>query len=186
MVLFKTTLTGTALLILGLLVIIMIAPNITVEVQEVHRRSVEPHAEFLVGDTVDKSYSLPQATSVIGTVFATEAPSNRTSVISFLVFDAENYQRWASGGLANALYSRENQGQFNFTFKTESATQYYFVFDNRDSVYKKYVVLTIAYDEVTTKQVPDTRAGYVGWALAIIGGLVLAYGFVRKPLVTWS
>jgi len=186
MVLFKTALAGVALVVLGLLVITIIAPIITVEVQEVHQISVEPHAEFLVGDTVDRSYALPKETNVIGTVFVTEAPSNRTSEISFLVFDAENYQRWTSGGLANALYSRENQGQFNFTFKTESSGQFYFVFDNRASLYKKYVVLTIAYDEVTTEHVPDARVSYVGWGVAIMGALVLVYGLVRKPPVTWA
>jgi hypothetical protein len=186
MVLFKTALIGVALLILGVVVMTSVAPNITIEVQEVHWRTVEPHAEFLVGDTVDRSYALPQATSVTGTVFVTEAPSNQTSDISFLVFDLENYQRWNKGGLANALYSRENQGQFNFTFKTESASQYYFVFDNRASVFKKYVVFTLGYDETTTKRVPDTRFGYVGWGLAVIGATFLAYGLLRKPRVTWA
>jgi len=186
MVLFKPTLTGIALLVLGLLVATMIGPYVTVEVQEVHRRSVEPHAEFLVGDVVDRSYNLPPTTNVIGTVLVTEAPSNRTSDVSLLVLDAENYQRWNSGGQASSLYSEEKQGQFNFTFKIDKGGIYHFVFDNRASLYKKYVVLTIAYDEITTKRVPDTRVGYVGWALASIGGLVLVYGLVRKPSVTWA
>jgi hypothetical protein len=63
---------------------------------------------------------------------------------------------------------------------------YHFVFDNRVSVYKKYVILAISYDEVTVKKVPDSRVGYIGWAVTIVGALVLAYGLIRRPPVTWA
>lgn len=186
MVLFKTALVGTALLVLGVLLLTIIGPYVTVEIQETHLQVVEPHAEFLVGDVVDRSYSLPATSDVLGTVGVSEAPANQTGGISLIVFDAQNYGRWSTGGQASSLYSAEKQGQFNFTFKTEKADTYHFVFDNRASVYKKYVVLTIAYDEVTTKIVPDSRVPYAAWTLVIIGGLVLIYGLLRKPPVTWA
>lgn len=186
MVLFKTSVTGIALLVLGLLLVTIMGPYVTVEVQEVHRRSVEPHAEFLVGDLVDRSYNLPSTPNVLVSILVTQAPTNETGDIILLVFDAENYQLWNSGGQASSVYSTEKQGQFNFTFKTDKGGIYHFVFDNRASLYKKYVVLTIAYDEVTTKRVPDTRLGYVGWALAVVGGVFLVYGLARKPPVTWA
>lgn len=184
MVLFKTTLTGLGLLVLGLLLVAIIGPYVTVEVQETHRRPVEPHVEFLVGDVVDKSYNLPATPNVVGTIAVTQAPSNQTGDIRLLVFDAENYQRWSSGG--QPIYSVDKQGKFNFTFKVDNSGIYHFVFDNRASLYKQYVVLTIAYDEVTTKRVPDTRVGYAGWVLAAIGAIILIYGFARKPPVTWA
>ena len=48
MVLLKPTVTGIALLGLGMLLVAAIGPYVTVEVQQIQRRPVEPHAEFLV------------------------------------------------------------------------------------------------------------------------------------------
>lgn len=186
MVLLKTTLTGIALLGLGMLLVAAIGPYVTVEVQQIQRRPVEPHAEFLVGDFIDKPYNLPASVNVIGTLSGTQAPTNETSDIRVLVFDAENYQRWSSTGQASSVYSADKQGKLNFTFKIDKEGIYHFVFDNRASLYKKYVVLTIAYDEVVTQRVPDTRVGYVGWALAVVGAVILVYGLVRKPAITWA
>jgi len=186
MVLLKPTVAGFAVLVCGILLLTVLGQYVTVEVQEVHRHDVEPHAEFLVGDFADKSYSLPGSSEVLGTMSVTEAPSNQTGDISFMVFDAENYQRWSSGGQANFMYSAEKQGQFNFTFTTDKAGVYHFVFDNRASLYKKYVTVTIAYNEITTSRVPDPRANYVSWALIITGGLIFIYGLVRKPPVSWA
>ena len=186
MVLLKTTVAGFALLVLGLLLLTVAGQYVTIEVQEIQRRGVEPHAEFLVGDVVDKSYSLPAGVEVLGTISVTEAPSNQTGGIRFLVFDADNYQKWAIGGQANFAYSAEKQGQFNFTFTTDKSGVYHFAFDNRASLYKKYVTLTIAYNEVIKSRVPDTRVGYVGWALVIIGGLIFVYGLLRKPPIPWA
>lgn len=186
MVLFKTTLAGLGVLVLGVLLLTIIGPYITIEVQETRRHPVEPHAEFLVGDVVDRSYNLPATASVLGTATVTEAPSNQTGTISLTVFDAENYGSWSTGGQASSVYSAEKQGQFNFTFKTEKEGTYHFVFDNRAFVYKKYVVLTLAYDETTVSHVPDNRVPYGAWALVIIGGLVALYGLLRKPPITWA
>jgi hypothetical protein len=186
MVLLKTTLAGFALLLLGVLLLGVLGQYVTVEVRQVHRRDVEPHAEFLVGDMVDRSYSLPGGSDVLGTISVTEAPSNQTGDIRFLVFDAENYQRWSSGGQASFMYSAEKQGQFNFTFTSDKAGTYHFVFDNRASLYKKYVTLTIAYDEITTSRIPDPRVNYLSWALVIAGGLIFVYGLLRKPPIPWG
>lgn len=186
MVLLKATLTGIALMGLGMLLVTAIGPYVTVEVQHMQQHSVEPLAEFLVGDFVDKPYNLPAGANVIGTLSATQAPSNETSDIRLLVFDSENFQRWSSTGQASSVYSADKQGKLNFTFKIDKEGIYHFVFDNRASLYKKFVVLTITYDEVVTERVPDTRVGYVGWALAVVGGVILVYGLVRKPAITWA
>jgi hypothetical protein len=116
----------------------------------------------------------------------TEAPSNQTSEISFIVFDTENYQQWSKGAQANFVYSAEKQGKFNFTFTTEKAGAYHFVFDNRASLYKKYVAFAIAYNEVITNRVPDPRANYASWALIVAGGLIFLYGLLRKPPIPWG
>jgi hypothetical protein len=186
MVLLKTTIAGFAVLIIGVLLLTMIGQYITVQVQDVHRHDVEPHAEFLVGDLVDRSYSLPGGSGVFGNVTVTQAPSNQTGDVHFMVFDSDNYQRWSSGTQANYAYSAEKQGQISFTFTTDKSGVYHFVFDNRASLFKKYVVLTVAYNEVITSQVPDTRVTYVAWVLIGVGGLVLVYGLVRKPSVSWN
>ena len=59
MVLLKTTIAGFAILIIGVLLLTMIGQYITVQVQDVHRHDVEPHAEFLVGDLVDQIIQSP-------------------------------------------------------------------------------------------------------------------------------
>ena len=186
MVLLKTTIAGLAVLILGVLLLTMIGQYITVQVQDVQRHDVEPHAEFLVGDLVDRTYNLPAGSEIIGNATVTEAPSNQTSDLHFMVLDSDNYQRWSAGTQANYAYSAEKQGQISFAFTTEKTGVYHFVFDNRASLYKKYVVLTIAYNEVITSRVPDTRVTYVAWSMIGVGGLVLAYGLVRKPPISWN
>jgi len=186
MVLLKTTVAGVLILVLGVLFLTVMGQYVTAEVQQVHREDVEPHAEFLVGDSVDRAYSLPAGSEVLGMISVTEAPSNQTGDIHLIVFDADNYQRWSSGEQANFVYSAGNQGQFNFTFTPKNSGVYHFVFDNTASVYKKYVTLTVAYDQVTTTRVPDTRVGYVGWAFVLCGGLILVYGLLRKPAISWA
>ncbi len=182
----KTTLVGACLLLAGLLLVTMLGQYVTAEVQQVQTRAVEPHAEFLVGDVVDRSYSLPASVSTSGTVQVTQAPTNESGDIRFIVFDAENYQKWSSGQQSNFLFSAEKQGQFNFTFTTANGGVYDFVFDNRASLFKKYVVLSVGYSEVTVSHVPDPRVPYIGWAFVVGGGIVLAYGLLRKPPIPWA
>ena len=118
---------------------------------------------------------------MFGAVAVTEATSNQAGDINFTVLSSD-----IAGARANSVYSAEKQGQFNFTFTTGKGGVYHFVFDNRNSLYKKYVTLTVAYNEVITSQVPDTRVTYVAWILIAVGGLVLVYGLMRKPPVTWN
>ncbi len=186
MVLLKTSLSGAALVILGVLVAAVIGQYVTLEIQDVQRHEVEPHAEFLVGDVVNRPYTIPSGVAVFGSVDVTQAPSNKSDDIHLIILDAENYQRWSSGGQADSVYLAQNQGKFNFTFTAEKGGIYYLVFDNRASLYKKYVSLMLAYDEVTKSRVPDTRLPYAGWAVFLLGGLILAYGLIRKPPTPWA
>jgi len=186
MVLFKTTMTGVAVLVIGILVLTFLGQYITMTVQDTQRTSVEPHTEFLVGDMEQRSYSLPASVTVFGTVKAIQAPTNRSGDIRFLVFDDENYQRWSSGGQANFVYSGEKQGQFNYTFTSNANVLYHFVFDNRASLYKKYVVFSLAYNEVVTSQVPDPRTQYVAYAMIALGAVLLIVGLAMKPKPRWS
>jgi emp24/gp25L/p24 family/GOLD len=186
MVRFKTAITGIAVIAIGILMLTAIAPYLTVTVQETQRHDVDPRVEFLVGDTIDRSYTLPESVSVIGSINVEEAPSNQSTDIRFSVFDADNYAIWSTGGQANALFSTDGQGQFNYTFTTPKSGLYYFVFDNRASLFKKYVVFSLAYDEAITSQEPDTRVPYVAWALILMGGVISAVGLIRKPVVSWA
>jgi hypothetical protein len=103
-----------------------------------------------------------------------------------MVLDSDNYPKWSTGTQANFLYTAEKQGQFNFTFTTEKSGVYHFVFDNTASLYKKYVILTVAYNEITVTRVPDPRTAYVAWPLIVAGGLILLYGLARKPPIPWA
>jgi hypothetical protein len=140
----------------------------------------------LVGDVVDRPYHLPASSNIFGTVSITQAPSNQTDNIHFLVCDPDNYQQCIAGTQTSSLYSADRKGLVNYTFTTNKSGVYHFVFDNRGFLYKKYVVLTVSYNEVTTSQVPDTRVAYVAWPLIIGGGLILVYGLVKKPPVPWA
>jgi hypothetical protein len=185
-VLFKTTVVAIVALVIGILVLTVAGQYVTMTVQNTQRTDVEPHAEFIVGDVVERSYSLPASVSVFGTIKVTDAPTNKSSDIRFLVFDDENYQQWSAGGQANSLYSDQKQGQFNYTFTTVASGTHHFVFDNRASIYKKYVVFSLAYNEIVTSQVPDPRAQYVAWAMIAIGAILLVIGIIKKPPVRWS
>jgi len=184
--LFKTTMTGIAALVIGILLLTFAGQYITMTVQNVQRTDVEPHAEFLVGDVQQRSYTLPASVTVFGTVNVAQAPTNQSGDIRFLVFDDENYQKWSTGGQANFAYSTEKQGQFNYTFTSTANMVYHFVFDNRASLYKKYVVFSLAYNDIVTSQVPDPRTRYVAYAMIALGALLLIMGLSMKPKPRWS
>jgi len=186
MVLLKTTLIGALLLVAGILLLTVAGPYITVQVQVVQRHDVEPHAQFLVGDVVDKPYTLPGDVSVFGTLNVAQAPTNQSGSVQFMVFDAQNYGLWSAGQQSNNLFTSDQQGAFNFTFNTAGAGVYYFVFDNRASVYKKYVTLSVGYNEVSVSTKPDPKVPYVGWGLLAAGLVALIYGLARKPRITWA
>ncbi len=186
MVLLKTTLAGACLLVVGILLLTTLGQYVTVEVRHVENREVEPHAEFLVGDVAERTYDLPASVSAFGSVDVTQAPTNVSSDIRFMVFDAASYQKWSSGQQSEFMFSTEKQGQFNFTFTTANAGTYHFVFDNRASLFKKYVILSVGYSEVIVSHVPDPRTPYIGWALLVGGALILVIGLARKPPVPWA
>lgn len=186
MVLLKPTLVGITVIILGVMSITVLSQYVTMDVRQTQRRDIEPHAEFLVGDITERSYTLPASVSVFGTIVATQAPSNESGDIHVLILDNENYQKKSAGGQPDYLLSTTGQGQFNYTFTTSQSGVYHFIFDNQASVYKKYVVLTVAYNEVTASKVADTRVVPIGWVLVVSGALVLIYGLVRKAPVPWA
>lgn len=186
MVLLKTTLAGVILLLAGVLLLTVAGPYITVEVQVVQRHDVETQADFLVGDVTDRPYSLPATVSVFGTIDVTQAPTNQSGNVQFLVFDASNYQSWAAGQQSSYIFSADQQGHSNFTFTTTNSGVYHFVFDNRASLYKKYVTLSVSYNEVSTSRQPDPRTPYAGWGLSAVGLILLVYGLVRKPPIPWA
>jgi hypothetical protein len=103
-----------------------------------------------------------------------------------MVFDDNNYQKWNSGQQSSFMFSGDNQGKFIFNFTTTNSGVYHFVFDNRASLFKKYVVLSVGYSEVTISNVPDPRVPYIGWALAVVGATLLVYGLARKPPIPWG
>jgi hypothetical protein len=186
MVLLKTTLTGALLLVAGILLLTVAGPYITVQVQAVQRRDVEAHGQFLVGDVVDRPYTLPGGVTAFGTIDVVQAPTNQSAGIHFIVLDSQNYPLWVAGQQSNNLFTSDQQGSSNFTFNTPSAGVYHFVFDNRQSLYKKYVTLTVSYNEVSVNTTPDPRIPYVGWGLLGVGLLVLIYGLARKPRISWA
>jgi len=186
MVLLKATLVGALLLVAAVLLLSVAGPYFTIQVQNVQQHSVEPHAEFLVGDVTDRQYTLPGGVSVFGTVDVAQAPSNQSGSLQFMILDTQNYNLWSAGQPSNNLFASTQAGAINYTFNTASSGIYHFVFDNRASVYKKYVVLGVNYDEVSTGTKLDPKVPYVGWGLLVVGLVVLVYGILRKPTITWA
>jgi hypothetical protein len=186
MVLLKAALVGALLVVAGILLLTVAGPYFTVQVQNVQEHSVEPHAQFLVGDVTDRPYTLPAAVSVFGMMNVDQAPTNQSGSIQFMVLDNQNYALWSTGQQSNNLFASDQPGASNFTFSTGSAGVYHFVFDNRASVYKKYVTLSVNFNEISISTKPDPRVPYVSWGLLAVGLVVLAYGLARKPTVTWA
>jgi len=186
MVLLKTTLIGALLLVTGILLFTVAGRYLTVQVQIMQQHDVEPHAQFLVGDVRDRQYALPGGVAVVGTVNVAQAPTNQSGSVQFMIFDAQNYELWSTGQQSNNFFTSDQQGTFNFTFNTAGAGVYHFVFDNRASVYKKYVTLSVSYNEVSVSSKPDPRVPYVGWGLLAIGLIALIYGLARKPRISWA
>ena len=189
MVLLKPTIAGALLLVLGVLAITILSQYVTMQVQQTERHDLEPHVQFMVGDMADRPYTLPATANILGTVDVTQALStneNDSGKFHFIVLDDANYQKWSSSSQANPIFATDQQGLFNYTFTAPASGVYHFVFDNRQSPSKKNVVLMVAYDEVLTSRVPDTRIVPVGYALMILGALLLIYGLIRKPQIIWS
>ena len=186
MVLLKTSLAGALLLVAGALLLTVAGPYLTVQVQVTQQHDVEPRTQFLVGDVTDKQYTLPASVSVFGTINVAQAPTNQTGSLRFMIFDSENYQLWSAGQQSNNLFTSDQPGTSNFTFNTASAGAYHFVFDNRASVYKKFVALSVSYDEVSVSTKPDPRVPYMGWGLLAVGFAILIYGLARKPRTSWA
>jgi hypothetical protein len=186
MVLLKTTLAGVTLLVAAISLLTVAGPYVTVQVPVVQRHDVEPHAQFLVGDVIDRQYSIPGSVAVIGTLDVAQAPTNQSSDIQFIVLDAQNYELWAAGQQPNYMFNSDQQGHSNFTFNTPSSGVYHFVFDNRASVYKKFVTLSVSYNEVSISNRPDPRVPYVAWGFLAVGFVLLIYGLARKPPIPWS
>ena len=186
MVLLKATLVGALLLVAAAVLLTVAGPYFTLQVQDVQQHSVEPHVEFLVGDVTDRQYTLPGDVSVFGSVNVAQAPSNQSGSLQFMILDNQNYNLWSTGQPSNNLFVSTQPGSINYTFNTPSSGLYHFVFDNRASVYKKYVVLGVNYNEISTSTKPDPRVPYVGWGLLAVGLAVLVYGLLRKPAITWA
>jgi len=186
MVLFKTTVAGALLLIVGILLLTVAGQYLTIQVQDVQSHYVEQHVLFLVGDLANRQYSLPSGVFAFGALDVAQAPTNQSSDIQFTIFDANNYQKWTSGQQSDSLFSKDEYGQSNFTFTTSNNGPYYFVFDNRASLYKKYVTFSLSYNEVSTSQAPDPRVPYVGWGLLAAGLVVLAIGLIKRAPIPWS
>lgn len=186
MVLFKTSIAGTILLIAGILLLAVAGQYITVQVQTVQRHYVEQLATFTVGDLQYRQYSLPASVSAFGSLNTTQVPTNQSSDIQFTIFDADNYQKWAAGQQSNSLLSKDEQGQSNFAFTTSNSGPYYFVFDDRASPYKKSVAFSLSYNDVSTNFVPDPRVPYVAWGLVATGLVILAIGLIKKAPIPWS
>jgi hypothetical protein len=186
MVLLRTTLAGITLVVAAILLLTVAGPLITDQVQVVQRHDVEPHAQFLVGDVADRDYSIPGSVAVYGTLDVAQAPSNQSGNLQFMVFDSQNYQLWASGQQSNYMFTTNQDGRSNFTFNTPSSGVYHFVFDNRASVYKKFVTLSLGYNEVSVSNQPDPRIPYVAWGLLAVGLVVLIFGLAKKPPISWA
>jgi hypothetical protein len=191
MVLLKTTIAGTFLLVAGVLLLTIAGPYITVEVQSVQRIDVVQNAGFTVGQVyggVDHplSYALPGSVFAIVSLGVVQVPTNQSSNIQLTVYDADNYQKWAFGQQSNFLFLNDVRDHSNFTFTTSGGGPYYFVFDNTASPYKKYVTLSLGYDQVTTSHVPDPRLPYLGWGFLAAGLVVLAVGLIKKAPIPWA
>lgn len=186
MVLFKTSVAGAMLVVAGLLLLTVAGQYVTVPVQTVQRHYVEQLAAFTVGDVTDRSYSLPAGVSTSGSLNVTQLPTNQLGDINFTIFDANNYQKWSAGQQSSSLLSKDEQGQSTFTFNTAKSGPYYFVFDDRLSSYKKSVAFSLSYDVVSTNYEQDPRIPYAGWALLIVGLLVLSVGLIKKAPVSWA
>jgi hypothetical protein len=186
MVLLKTTLTGTLLIAVGILLLTVAGPYFTTQVQVVQRHDVDSHAQFLVGDVIDRQYSLPADVTVLGTLDVTQAPTNQTGSIQFIVFDAQNYQLWQAGQQSSFIFTSTPQDHSNFTFNTGSSGIYHLVFDNRASIYKKYVAMSVSYNAVSVSNQPNPHVPYVGWGILAVGLIVLVYGIARKPPISWA
>jgi len=164
---------GVFLIILALIVFIFI-PIVSFRGKMRGHITVHPSSHYV------EALSLPKDADVKGTI---NEVTGDLGHIDFYVFDESNYNLWRNGSSYSEyifIYKAENGS--TFSFRTDKADDYYFVFDHPDGLVDRYVNWSGAY-----KYKPYAPYAIpVAALLGVLGAVVLAVGFLKPKKVVPS
>jgi hypothetical protein len=170
---------GVSLLIVGPQLIVV--PSTQVQVFELFHDET-----FLVGDVAERSVQLDEGVTVNGTVAVSSALTGAASHVLMLVADDANYEKWVTQGSPTYVFQKDLSNGQTFSFTVSGAGLHHFVFDNKASLEKKKVTLTVDLQKPVTVNVPDKRISYVAYAVVAVGCLFTVMGILRKTPVRWA
>jgi hypothetical protein len=182
------TFLGLAILLLGILLISLSYKPYTIEVKKVKTEPLIEKSTFIVGDFKVFQRYLATGRSVVcyGKVYIPE--TGNLSDINFYIMDEENYGEWFKGKSAKPLLEKKRVTILNASLPIAKNGTYYFIFDNTYAeLYKKEVEFT-AYTQYEIIEEEFTQAkelASIGFPFTLIGAIIMIYGILKKPKVTW-
>lgn len=158
---------GVFLIIVAFIVFIFI-PIVSFSGRMRGHITVHPDSHYV------EALSLPKDADVKGTI---NEVTGDLGQIDFYVFDESNYNLWINGSSYSKyffIYKAENGS--TFSFRTDKADDYYFVFDHPDGLVDRYVNWSGAY-----KYKPYAPYAIpVAVLLGVLGAVVLAVGSLKQ------
>ena len=184
----KPTFLGLAILLLGILLISLSYRTYMVEVKKIKKEPLIEKSKFIVGDFKVLQKYLTSGYSIVcyGKVYIPE--TGNLSDINFYIMDEENYGKWFKGKNAEALLEKKKVTILNVSIPITSNGTYYFIFDNTYAeLYKKEVEFE-AYKQYEVIEAEPTQMKTLinlGLPLTFIGLIIMIYGILKKPEITW-
>jgi hypothetical protein len=184
----KPTFLGLAILLLGILLISLSYRTYIVEVKKIKKDPLIEKSKFIIGDVKVLQRYLTSDRSIVcyGKVYIPE--TGNLSDINFYIMDEENYEKWFKGKNAEPLLEKKKITILNVSMPITKNGTYYFVFDNTYAeLYKKEVEFE-AYSqyEIIEEEPTQMKAlSNLGLPLVFVGFIIMIYGILKKPEVTW-
>ncbi|MEM2228219.1 MAG: hypothetical protein QXR82_05405 [Candidatus Bathyarchaeia archaeon] len=184
----KPTFLGLAILLLGILLISLSFKTYMIEVKKIKKEPLIEKSKFIVGDVKVLQRYLTSGYLIVcyGKVYLPE--TGNLSDVNFYIMDEENYEKWFKGKNAESIIEKKKVTILNVSVPIIRNDTYYFIFDNTYAeLYKKEVEFE-AYKQYEVIEMEPARIktlNNLGLPLVFIGFIIMIYGILKKPEVTW-
>ncbi len=184
----KPTFLGLAILLLGILLISLSYRTYMVEVKKIKKEPLIEKSKFIVGDFKVLQKYLTSGRSIVCYGKISIPETGNLSDINFYIMDEENYEEWFKGKKATALLEKKKVTILNVSMPIARNGTYYFIFDNTYAeLYKKEVEFE-AYSQYEIVELEPTQMRSLsnfGLPLTFVGLIIMIYGILKKPEITW-
>jgi hypothetical protein len=181
---------GIVIVALGLLLMFFATQTRTIDTPKTETKVVFERSTLTVGDYAYRSADFVANLTVVCSGSVRTPATNESGDMNLYVMDKDNFEKWQNGDRSvNFIVQKLRISQIDVSFFTVRGDTYYFVFDNSYSaLFKKEVTFSVSYQYKTIhhETVEDRSLNSYGYPLVIVGGIVVAYGLLRKAQVRWA